>query len=416
MKVLHPRAASNWKAFELFEREAAVLRDLRHPGVPAVHTTFRTQWEGADAAFLVMEFIDGTPLATLIAENRHLDSTEVMQILVDALSLLEYLHSRVPPILHCDIKPANLILREDGTPALVDFGAVRNVFRAEDDPGSTVVGTYGYMPYEQYMGQASASSDLFSLGATFLHLITGRAPAQFMSGAGRLEVPVSLPCDERLRVVLTRMLAPVPGDRFQSAREARAALLGSVVAAPSNFIDASRSGAPPPGRAAMPLAHTRVGVAAVGLEPAPRRLVGPTMKLLDEVRYNTWDLFEPTKKRDTRFDIFGFLVVGFFSLITAGILPIVVMSAARARKRRLQPFFKDGLQAMAEVLDVVGEEDVGFGIKLKRIRYEFEVDGLRIRDTDTVLPVVAERWAPGDSIDVLYLPERNYDSVIISTV
>lgn len=409
VKILHPRAATNWKAFELFEREAAVLRDLRHPGVPAVHTTFRAQWEGAEAAFLVMEYIDGTPLATLIAEHRHLDSAEVVQILVDALGLLEYLHSRVPPILHRDIKPANLILREDRTPALVDFGAVRNVFRADDDPGSTVVGTYGYMPYEQYMGQASASSDLFSLAATFLHLITGRAPAQFMSEAGRLEVPRFLPCDDRLRAVLTRMLATVPGDRFQSAREARGALLGATLP------QSAHQPAVPPAGPVTALAPMLSGNPPMALAPAPRQLTGVTRKQFNEVRYTTWELLEPTKKREAGFDLFGFLILGFFCLITAGILPAVVLAAARDRKRRLKPFFLEGIQATAQVLDMVGEEDVGFGIKLKRVRYEFDAGGRRIRDTDQVLPVVADRWAPGDAIEVLYLPDRNYDSVIIST-
>jgi serine/threonine protein kinase len=89
------------------------------------------------------------------------------------------LHARVPPVLHRDIKPANVILRPDGAPVLVDFGAVRTVFRAAAEGGSTVVGTFGYMPFEQYMGQASPASDLYALGATLLHVITGRGPAEF---------------------------------------------------------------------------------------------------------------------------------------------------------------------------------------------------------------------------------------------
>jgi serine/threonine protein kinase len=226
LKVLHPRGAADLKAYELFEREAAVLRDLRHPGVPAIHASFRAQWEGADAAFLVMEYIEGSSLAELIAERRHLEHAEVMNLFVELLGVLDYLHSRVPPVLHRDIKPANLIVRSEGAPVLVDFGAVRNVFRSPDDDGSTVVGTYGYMPYEQYMGQASPASDLYALGATFLHLVTGRPPPEFMTTAGRLEIPPALPCGDPLRGLLVRMLAPAQADRFQSAREVRAALLG----------------------------------------------------------------------------------------------------------------------------------------------------------------------------------------------
>ena len=189
LKVLKPRN-NEVKAYDLFEREATVLRELKHPGVPRIHTTLRAPWDGADAAFLVMDYVEGASLAELISDRRHLEVDQVNRLFLELLDVLEYLHSRVPPVLHRDIKPANIIVRPDGSPVLVDFGAVRNVFRAPDDDGSTVVGTYGYMPYEQYMGQASPASDLYALGATFLHLLTGRPPPEFMSTAGRLEVPM----------------------------------------------------------------------------------------------------------------------------------------------------------------------------------------------------------------------------------
>lgn len=401
LKVLHPSAAANWKAFELFEREAAVLRDLRHPGVPAVHETLRAPWQGADAAFLVMEYIEGTSLAEVIAARRHLDTPAVLDLVLETLGLLEYLHSRVPPILHRDIKPANLILREGGSPALVDFGAVRNVFRSEEEAGSTIVGTHGYMPYEQYMAQASPSSDLYALAATVLHLVTGRPPADFMTGAGRLEVPPDLPVDQRLRGVLARMLAPAPADRFPSAREVRTALLGG----------------PSPQLPVLAAQGSAGSLAATvpDLGPVPRALTGAVKQRFDQVRYTAWDLMDDSKKPGGGVDPVGLLLVGFFSLITIGILPGVVLSTARARKQRLKRFFRDGLQATARVVDVVGEADVGFGIKLKKVRYEFEVDGRLVRDTDQLLAAVAERWLPGDTIQILYLPGADNDSVIIST-
>ena len=121
---------------------------------------------------------------------------------------------------------------------------VRNVFRAPDEDGSTIVGTHGYMPYEQYMGQASPASDLFALGATFLHLLTGRAPPEFMGSAGRLEVPTGLPFGEPLRSVLVRLLAPAPADRFQSAREARATLLGAAYEKSGALVATTKNGKP----------------------------------------------------------------------------------------------------------------------------------------------------------------------------
>src|SRR6185503_7764437 len=85
LKVLHPRAGGDLKAYELFEREAAVLRELRHPAIPAIHTTLRAQWEGSEAAFLVMEYIEGTSLAELIAARRHFELSEVLQLFVELL-------------------------------------------------------------------------------------------------------------------------------------------------------------------------------------------------------------------------------------------------------------------------------------------------------------------------------------------
>jgi serine/threonine protein kinase len=395
IKVLHPRAAAGWKEYELFEREALVLRDLRHHGIPTVHESFKAPWDGSQAAFLVMEYIAGTSLAEIIAQQRHLDATEVTQLFVDLLSVLDYLHTRMPPILHRDIKPANVIVRPDGSPALVDFGAVRNVFMDPDESGSTVVGTYGYMPFEQTMGQASAASDLYALAATFLHLVTGRAPPEFMGDSGRLAVPASLPCGDRLRIVLTRLLAAAPGERFQSARETRAALLAESAA----------------GSALAPVAKA---APLMALGPVPRELTGDTAALHKRLAHSMWQLMAPTEKPGVRWGVTDVLLVAFFSLITAGVLPAVFWGHARSRNRRLRDFVTHGLSATARVLGSA-PEDLGFDAKLARVRYEFEADGRKFRDSDTVLPWLAERWDPGTTIQVLYRPDRDYDSVIIST-
>jgi eukaryotic-like serine/threonine-protein kinase len=207
LKVLDGRGA-DWKAYELFEREAQVLRGLRHQGIPQVYHAVKAEYEGTPASILVMEYVEGTSLAEIIADKRPLAGTEVMHILLELLGILEYLHGRVPPVLHRDIKPANIILRPSGFPALVDFGSVRHVHLGPDESGSTVAGTYGYMPYEQYMGQASPASDLYALGATLLHLLTGRPPREFMGEEGRIQVPGSLPGDPRLQAILARLLRP----------------------------------------------------------------------------------------------------------------------------------------------------------------------------------------------------------------
>ena len=208
IKLLDARSGHDAKAYELFRREADVLRAVRHHGIPEVYDTLQDVWNGSPAAFLVMEYIEGTSLAQIIDEKRLLDGADVVHIFLELLGILDYLHGRVPPILHRDIKPSNIILRPNGFPALVDFGSVRRVFMGPEESGSTVAGTYGYMPYEQYMGQATPASDLFATAATFLHVLTGRPPRDFMNDDGRIEVPETLPGEPRLRAVIARLLRP----------------------------------------------------------------------------------------------------------------------------------------------------------------------------------------------------------------
>jgi serine/threonine protein kinase len=399
IKVLRPRDAPDLKAFELFEREAQVLRDLRHPAIPAIHAFLRAPWNGSEAAFLVMEYIEGTSFAELIEHRRHLEPELVLHLLLELLGVLDYLHSRMPPVLHRDIKPANIIVRPGDAPALVDFGAVRNVFRGPDEPGSTIVGTYGYMPYEQYMGQASPASDLFALGATFLHLITGRAPPQFLGASGRLEIPADLHCDEPLRSVLSRMLAPAPAERFQSAREVRTAL----VARPAAGVPATVTPSPPPVQRQHPLAAA---------SPAPRALDRSLRNLLKRSAYSPWQLMNSSTKVDG-ISAMPFLLVVLLSVGTVGILPAVFWSIYLSRKRRLKAFFKYGLPGTARVVNLA-PENTGFGEKLMRVRYEFEADGHLHRGVDHVLPALAEWWVPGEVINILYRPDREYDSVIVS--
>ena len=409
IKVLHPRAAQGWKAYELFEREAAVLRGLRHPAVPTIHEAFSAPWDGAaDAAFLVMEYVEGESLAARIAAHRHLDTSDVLHLFIEMLGVLDYLHGRIPPVLHRDIKPANIIIRPDGSPALVDFGAVRNVFRSADESGSTVVGSYGYAPYEQFMGQASPASDLYALGATFLHLITGRAPPEFLSDTGRLEVPTTLPCGDPLRGVLVRLLAAAPLDRFQSARATRLALVGA---------DTSLAATPP----ALPARATTSGsleslapARTVALGPTPRPLNDETTKLIRQVANSTWELIAPTEKPGTRWGVGDWLLVGLVSTLTVGIFPGTFWSLSRARRKRLTPFVIHGLPATARVVDMT-PEPIGFEISLMRVRYEFAAVGRLHRDSGQVLTSIAGRWGVGTAIQILYLPDEQYDSVIIST-
>ena len=393
VKVLDSTRITDLKSLELFEREAKVLGSLRHHAIPEVIELVHAEIGGKSAPCLVMEYVEGESLAALLAQGRHLDRPMVMRLFLELIGVLDYLHTRLPPILHRDLKPANIIVRPDGTPALVDFGSVRANYRPGD--GSTVAGTYGYMAYEQYMGHASPSSDLYGLAATTLHLVTGTPPAGFMTENGRIEVPPDLPCGEPLRSVLTRLLRPAPNERFQTAAEVRDVLLGAA-AEPSA-----------PAKALVPVRRT------VDLPAGPRRMDGATRELYRKIAPGTWRLLNAEQK-SAGVDVGSVVLVGFFSVLTAGILPLWFWSLSGSRRRRVRPFVEAGVVTTATILDM-NTEDVGFQVKLMRVRYQFTVGSETVRASDQVLPSVAERWVPGDAIEVLYLPGSDNDSVIAST-
>jgi serine/threonine-protein kinase len=198
-------------AEERFSAEGEWLSRLRHPALPRVTDSFCHD----GCRFLVMDLVPGQDLESRVEGQGPLPPERVRDIALQVLEVLDFLHRQDPPVLYRDLKPANLILGEDGRVTLVDFGLARTSSGAP----VTAVGTEGYAPLEQYQGRAEVRSDLYALGATMFHLLTGRRPAPFSYEAPGPQVP---PWLER---VLRRAMAPDPEGRFSSAAEMRAALL-----------------------------------------------------------------------------------------------------------------------------------------------------------------------------------------------
>ena len=213
IKQLELAEAADWKAIELFERESSALQGLDHPAVPsyidAVHD------EAGGRFILVQEFIDGEPLQRKIDRGEIMVDEELEDFLRQLLGILDYLHGLSPPVIHRDIEPSNIIV-DGGHYALVDFGAVQVVVDDEQG-GSTVVGSTGYMPPEQLMGRATPASDLYSLAATAVHLATGCAPSQMPMERMKLQFRDLIPFSAPIVDVLERMLEPEVDDRFESA-------------------------------------------------------------------------------------------------------------------------------------------------------------------------------------------------------
>ena len=228
IKRFQVRGAKSWKDVELAEREARVLATLSHPNLPV----YIEHFEEDGALYLVMEKIDGETLASLRRRRTTLTHADVARFLTDADSVLSYLHSRVPPIIHRDIKPGNVIRRHDGSFAFVDFGSVRDQLKPEG--GSTVVGTFGYMAPEQFQGRALPGSDVYAVGATALSLVTGREPEDLPHRGLAIDVRAALGsgAEPWLVRVLSTMLdpdpdkraarVPAPGSGRRAARDAAA--------------------------------------------------------------------------------------------------------------------------------------------------------------------------------------------------
>ena len=219
IKVLSLKGANNWRAFDRFEREMDTLAELEHPGVPRY--VDRYAYEASGDYFLVMELVEGQPLSKHV-DGPGLPTKKVRAVFDQLLDILGYLHRQRPPLVHRDVKPSNVLLRPDGSVALVDFGGVRQ--RAGETEASTTVGTFGYMAPEQLHGDASPASDIYGLGATLLVLLTRKTPdalphkgLKFDFEALKLPAPF-----DRL---LPSMLEPDPEQRLGSVAAVRTALI-----------------------------------------------------------------------------------------------------------------------------------------------------------------------------------------------
>jgi serine/threonine protein kinase len=147
-----------------------------------------------------------------------LHTKQVRKIAVDVLKILEFLHQLNPAVLHRDIKPSNLIWGEDEQIYLVDFGAVQDR-AAKEGATFTVVGTYGYAPMEQFGGRAVPASDLYALGATLIHLLTGTAPADLPQRNLRICFEDQVSLSPNMVSWIEKLTEPAPEQRFKSASE-----------------------------------------------------------------------------------------------------------------------------------------------------------------------------------------------------
>ncbi|MEG4533694.1 serine/threonine-protein kinase [Microcoleus sp. D2_18a_D3] len=181
VKLLSFSSDFNWEDLKLFEREVETLKSLSHPAIPRYLDSFEIDTPKRKGFALVQTYIAAKSLQEYLSDGRTFSESEVKQLATALLDILAYLHQRQPPVIHRDIKPSNILLKNRsgnsvGEVYLVDFGAVQTL-ATQQGKTVTVVGTYGYMPPEQFGGRAVPASDLYGLGATLIALITKQHPA-----------------------------------------------------------------------------------------------------------------------------------------------------------------------------------------------------------------------------------------------
>jgi serine/threonine protein kinase len=209
------------KAIEDFKREAEMLARLDHPSIPTIYQYFFDQGRGR--YYLVMKYIDGGDLARRQREsNGRVGEMTVTRWAIEACDVLDYIHNQKPPIIYRDLKPANLMV--DGRTnrlMLVDFGIAR--FVAPTQKGVTAIGTMGYAPPELFSGNVETRSDIYSLGATMFHLLTGVDPQDnplliFDFAKNQRPRQLNPSISARMDELIARAVEHKPENRFPSAR------------------------------------------------------------------------------------------------------------------------------------------------------------------------------------------------------
>ena len=347
--------ANNDEQRRAFKREARLLANLRHPNLPRVTHHF---FEG-NGQFLVMDYIEGDTLDSLLDRRRcPFSYSEVLPWAEKLLDALEYLHSFSEPIVHRDIKPSNAKLTERGEMFLLDFGLAKGVAGRMTNRESGHLSVHGftaaYAPLEQMSRSGTnAQSDLYSLGATLYHLLTGEVPVtaadRFVQMEQDLPDPL-LPAHQlnpdmhiQQSIVLSQAMAISRKNRFASAIQMRLALREAAAAIPSNIVSTATLGLAQLDRRPLePTLPYSIETPAANLEttPIPSEVVPtPTLGL---AHLNTTPL-EPTLSDSIEAPALNLETTP----IPSEIVPTPTLGSTHLNTTPLEPTLSDSIEAPA---------------------------------------------------------------------
>jgi serine/threonine protein kinase len=202
------------------ETETNLLKTLNHKNLPSIVDVI----DKDDNFLVVMDYIEGVTLEKLVKDNGAQRQEDVVNWAIQLCDVLQYLHTRTPSIIYRDMKPSNIMLKNDGSVVLIDFGTARE-YKTQAQSDTTYLGTRGYAAPEQSTGtgQSDARTDIYSIGATMYHLLTGHNPSE----APYEMYPITCwntSLSKGLEAIITKCTKPNPNERFQSALELKEAL------------------------------------------------------------------------------------------------------------------------------------------------------------------------------------------------
>ena len=220
----HKRLHTRWAMKEVrkqqgtrfdFLAESNILKRLQHPMLPRIVDIF----EDRDCIYIVEDFVEGITLDGLLKQQKKVDEPQGLQCLRDLCGVLTYLHGQRPhPIIYRDMKPSNIMLQPDGSLKLIDFGIARE-YKQESNADTTYIGTKGYAAPEQFgKAQTDARTDIYSLGVTMYHLLTGKSPYEppYQFVPVRQLVPE---LSHGIEYILNKCVQSEPADRYQTVDE-----------------------------------------------------------------------------------------------------------------------------------------------------------------------------------------------------
>ena len=220
----HKRLHTRWAMKEVrkqqgtrfdFLAESNILKRLQHPMLPRIVDIF----EDRDCIYIVEDFVEGITLDGLLKQQKKVDEPQGLQWLRDLCGVLTYLHGQRPhPIIYRDMKPSNIMLQPDGSLKLIDFGIARE-YKQESNADTTYIGTRGYAAPEQFgKAQTDARTDIYSLGVTMYHLLTGKSPYEppYQFVPVRQLVPE---LSHGIEYILNKCVQSEPADRYQTVDE-----------------------------------------------------------------------------------------------------------------------------------------------------------------------------------------------------